>query len=114
MKTNQIPRKLGHSVKVNGFIYKQVIRSSHYAIYAQLYNHECEPRRYEVIKIQIKGGKRFKDKYIPLYEAYPQTSLWGSQAWTVGSIEVALAKYNYLVEKEASTLFPNLPKEPTV
>lgn len=103
MKTNQTPRKLGHFIKVNGFTYKQVIRSSYYAIYAQLDEIDGKPTSYEVIKIQIKGGNIYKGRPIPLYEAYPKTSLWGCLGWTYHKEEAAFAKYNALLEKEAKS-----------
>jgi len=113
MPNKQNPKKLSRVIRTNGHIYKQLKRSDRYAIYVQSKTLKSEPIGYEIIKIEIRGSRKIKGRYVPTKEVYPRESKWGISGWTRRTKESALAKYKSLVErdKEGELLVKSLLKE---
>ena len=87
--------KLEKEIKKNGFVYEQLARCEHAAIYRAK-----NSGQYEVflIKIQKAGevfGKQLNDR-----ESYPSTEDFGSIAWCIADKLRAWAKYYSLRDNE--------------
>ncbi len=85
-------KQLSDIVKKNGFVYRKIMRNQSYAIYGQYYPDSINPISYEVIQIQVRGGYKFKGKFIAPYETMPQSSKWGYLGYTYRTLEQAKEK----------------------
>lgn len=98
-------RPLAHSIPKNGFVYEQVLRDEHYAIYKQRLKAESSqglPVRgclaYEVWRIQVEAEQVIMGKVVPQRERGPSDSQFGTFGWSYPSLERAKAKMRDLRE----------------
>lgn len=79
--------------KKKGFVYKQVKREGHRAIFLQT-RPGSAAERYEVVKIGRHNGYVMGGVKIEPAETYPGSSVWGLSGWTCVTLADAEAKYN--------------------
>lgn len=83
----------------NGFNYKLIERNSVAAIYSQ--SSEGRINGYEVIKVKVFPEREVMGKKVEAGEYYPGSEKWGTDAYTCGTLERALYRFNqFIVAKE--------------
>jgi hypothetical protein len=81
--------------KKKGFVYKQIKREGHKAIFLQTRS-GTDLKNYEVVKIGRHNGYIMGGVKIEPAETYPGSSLWGITGWTCQSLEAAEQRYQQL------------------
>jgi hypothetical protein len=93
-------QKLKDRVYTNGCYYNLISRSEHWAIYSQHYSPDSPIIAYEVFRIRITEERTMRGKTYPKREAFPSTSKWGIDAWTISDKTRALETFLSASKKE--------------
>jgi hypothetical protein len=91
---NSSYKELSPSLKRQGFIYRQLVRSGKWAIYAQYAKNPERLVAYEVVKIGRHNGFSIAGMFFPPAETYPTSSMWGSHGWTYSKIDDAKKSFS--------------------
>jgi hypothetical protein len=87
-------KELSPNLKRQGFLYKKLVRSGKWAIYAQYAKNPERLVAYEVVKIGRHNGFSIAGMFFPPAETYPTSSMWGSHGWTYSKIEDAKKSFS--------------------